>query len=452
MIFQRKILSGMESWKQKSDGKTALLIEGARRVGKSTAALEFAKAKYRSYLLIDFSTTGTRVKNLFRNHLDDLDDFFQLLQAETGVQLFRRESLLIFDEIQRFPRAREAIKTLVHDGRYDYLETGSLLSIRENVEDILIPSEERSLSMYPMDFEEFCMACGQQPLWEYIRDCYARRTPLEEALHHKAMLLVKQYMIVGGMPQSVGAYLENDKSFLAADEEKRGILALYRNDIMKISRKYRTRVLQIYDQIPSFLSRHEKRVSLSNLSGSAGAESFSDSFFWLADSMIANECFLCNDPNVGLSLNEDRGFVKCYLGDTGLLLSHTFSKKEIQEEELYKKLLNNRLSINEGMFFENLVAQMLTANGHELYFYTHYNPEKHRNDMEIDFLLSNGSKTRFKISPLEVKSSKNYTVTSLNSFRERFRGRIEQPCVIHPKNLKSDAGILYLPIYMTPLL
>jgi len=451
MIFRRKIMKELESWKEKNRGKTALLIEGARRVGKSTVAEEFGKAKYRSYMLINFSMVNNRVKGLFEDYLLNLDDFFQLLQAEMGVRLFRRESLIIFDEIQRFPRAREAIKALVQDGRYDYLETGSLLTIRENVENILLPSEEQSICMYPMDFEEFCSACGQDALWEYICDCFQKKRPLDDRIHHKAMLLIRQYMIVGGMPQSVSAYLENDRSFIDADEQKRNILTLYRNDIVKIGRKYSTDVLQIYDQIPGFLSKHEKRVTISRLADK-NASILADSFFWLANSMIANECFACSDPNIGLSLHENRTLIKCYMGDTGLLLSHAFSKKEIDDGGLYKRLLTERLSINQGMVFENLVAQMLTSNGYELYFYTHYDKGKHRNDIEIDFLLSNGSKTAFKVSPIEVKSTKNYAITSIERFCERFRGRVKQPYVIHPKNLKAEGGILYLPIYMTPLL
>ena len=306
--------------------------------------------------------------------------------------------------------------------------------------------------MYPMDFEEFCIACGEEGLLSYIRDCFSRCVPLEDSIHRKAMLLLRQYMIVGGMPQSVRAYLENGKSFFYADNEKRDILNLYRNDIRKITRKYKAKVLQIYNQIPGFLSTKEKRVVLNKMQGNPEFDSYSEAFFWLEDSMIVNECFNCTDPNVGLSLNEDRTYIKCYMGDTGLLISHTFNEKEISEGELYRKLLNDRLSINKGMFFENLVAQMLTAKGFELFFYTHYNPDKHRNDIEIDFLLSNGSKTNFKVNPIEVKSSKNYSSISLNEFKTRFAKRIGTPYVIHPKNFKIENGVTYLPIYMTYLL
>ena len=452
MYYKRKIYEDILKWKNENEGKKALLIEGARRVGKSTIVEEFARNEYESYLLIDFSRTSIKVKNIFRNHLDDIDLFYQLLEAELNSSLKRRKSLLIFDEVQKFPRAREAIKALVADGRYDLIETGSLISIRENSADILIPSEEKIISMYPMDFEEFCIACGEEGLLSYIQDCFTRCVPLEDSIHRKAMLLLKQYMIVGGMPQSVRAYLENGKSFLYADNEKRDILNLYRNDIRKITRKYKAKVLQIYDQIPGFLSTKEKRVVLNKMQGNPEFDSYSEAFFWLEDSMIVNECFNCTDPNVGLSLNEDRSYVKCYMGDTGLLISHTFNEKKISEGELYRKLLNDRLSINKGMFFENLVAQMLTAKGYELFFYTHYNPDKHRNDIEIDFLLSNGSKTNFKVNPIEVKSSKNYSSISLNEFKTRFAKRIGTPYVIHPKNYKIENGVTYLPVYMVYLL
>lgn len=452
MLFKRKIYEKLVQWKNTSHGKTALLIEGARRVGKSTVAAEFAKNEYRSYLLLDFSKAGVQVKNIFRNHLDNLDLFCQLLQVQTGVRLERGKSLLIFDEVQCFPRAREAVKAIVADGRYSVLETGSLISIREHVSNIVIPSEEQSLCMYPMDFEEFLTACGEEVLLEYIKDCFNRKIPLEDSLHRKAMLLIKQYMIVGGMPQSVAAYLDNGLDFYAADQAKRSILDLYGKDIMKAERRYRTKVAAIFEQIPGFLSKHEKTVVLNEIEKNARYSGLADAFFWLQDAMIANLCLLCRDPNVGLALNEDSTQLKCYLGDSGLLLSHTFSPKEIQDAELYKKLLNGTLAINQGMFFENLVGQMLRANGHELYFYTHYSPEKHRNDIEIDFLLSNGRKTDFRILPVEVKSSKNYKTASLAEFRKRFKKRISGSVVIHPKNLKEEDGILYIPVYMAFLL
>lgn len=382
--------------------------------------------------------------------LNDLESFFMIIFGEYKTRLYRRESVIIFDEVQKFPRAREAIKYLVADGRYDYIETGSLISIRENVEDIVIPSEERNLKMYPLDFEEFCWTFGEEQLIEYIKDCFQNKKPLVQSQHKKAMLLFRQFMLVGGMPQSIVAFLENDRDFYAADKRKRGILNLYREDIMKIKKAYRSKVLAVFDQIPGLLSKHEKRVKINNVEEGSRAIQYEDTFFWLADSMICNECFSCDDPNVGFSLTENRSYVKCYMGDTGLLVSHAFDENELSDGELYREILLDKLSVNEGMLYENAIAQMLTSNGHKLYFYTHYNDEKHRNDIEIDFLLSNNSKLKYKMYPIEVKSSQRYTITSLIRFREKFGARIGDSYVIHPKNLSvRDDGIICLPAYMT---
>ncbi|MBR4750710.1 MAG: ATP-binding protein [Thermoguttaceae bacterium] len=448
-ILKRKTYDKLLELKKTLDGKKAILIEGARRVGKSTVCEEFGKNEYKSCLIIDFAKCPNEVKGYFQKHMDDLDTFFMLLSTYYGVKLYERESLVVFDEVQTFPKARECVKYLVADGRYDYIETGSLISIRENVKDVVIPSEERRLKMYPMDFEEFCVALGDEPIVAYIRKCFEERVPLEKELHDKAMLLFKQYMLVGGMPQSVLAFLESRKDFDKADEEKRDILSLYRSDIMKISARYKSKVLAIFDQIPGLLSQHEKRVVFKDVTGNGGVDRYEDSFFWLADSMIANECFLCNDPNVGLSINENRAYVKCYLGDVGLLVSHAFDENELLEDDVYKQILGDKLNINEGMLYENAIAQALTANGHKLYFYTHYNPDKHRNDIEIDFLISNNSKLKYKIFPIEVKSGKKYSIESLKRFREKFGSRIGECYVIHPKNLSFKDGIVCIPPYMT---
>lgn len=449
MMFRRKIYDKLLHWKDTAAGEKALLVEGARRIGKSTIVREFAKREYKSFLFIDFNDASPVVKEAFDSYLNDLDTFFMILSTEYNVTLYPKQSLVVFDEIQKFPKARQSIKRLVQDGRYDYIETGSLISIRENVKDITIPSEERKLKMYPMDFEEFCLALGEEKILNYAHDCFKELKPLEEGLHRKAMLLFKQYMLVGGMPKAVEKYLLNNRSFAAADEEKRDILALYRDDISKIDGKYRAKVLSIFDQIPSFLSQHEKRVRLSSIGDGTTFPMYEETFFWLGDSMIANECFNCADPNVGLSLNEERTAVKCYMGDTGLLVSHAFDENEIAEEELYKQILHDKLSLNEGMVFENAVAQCLAANGHKLFFYTHYNEEKHRNDMEIDFLLSNNSKTKQKLFPIEVKAGKRYTTASLNNFIEKYHSRIGRAYIIHPKNLSVNSEIVCLPSYMT---
>lgn len=449
MVYKRKIFDKLLDWKEKTQGKKALVIEGARRIGKSTIVEEFARHEYQSYILIDFNDASQTVKDCFEHYLGDLDTFFMLLSTEYGVQLHRRKSLIIFDEVQRYPKARQSVKHLVKDGRYDYIETGSLISLRESVQDITIPSEERMLRMNPMDFEEFAWASGEVELIKYIKICFANREPLEQGLHRKAMMLFKQYMLVGGMPQSVSAYLDNGHSFAEADAEKRDILTLYRNDMMRIGAKYRSRVISIFDQIPSFLSQHEKRVVFSQLSEGSYFSQYADTFFWLTDSMIANECFNCTDPNVGLSMNEDRTMIKCYMGDTGLLVSHAFDESELEESNLYRQILNDRLSINEGMLYENIIAQQLVANGHRLFFYNHYNPQLHRNDMEVDFLLTNQSKTNVKLFPVEVKSSDNYRTTSLDNFVKKYHDRIDTAYIIHPKSLMQKGEIWAIPPYMT---
>ncbi|WP_449075624.1 ATP-binding protein [Ruminococcus sp.] len=449
MIFKRKIYDKLLEWKNCFSGEKALLIEGARRIGKSTIVEEFGKNEYKSYLLIDFNDASSVVKKAFENYLNDLDTFFMILGTEYNTPLYDNETLIIFDEIQQYPKARQSIKKLVKDGRFDYIETGSLISIKENVKDITIPSEERKLKMYPMDFEEFCWALGEDALVQYIKNCFEKRVPLEENLHHKAMLLFKQYMLIGGMPMSVSKYLENNRNFAAADAEKRDILTLYENDINKADAKYRSKVASIFVQIPAFLSKHEKRVRLSNIEEKSSFPMYQDTFFWLGNSMIANECFNCSDPNVGLSINEDRTYIKCYMGDTGLLVSHTFTENEITEGELYKQILHDNLSVNEGMLFENAIAQELVANGYPLFFYTHYNDEKHRNDIEIDFIISNGSKIKPKIFPIEVKSGKKYTTKSLENFMNKYQSRIGQGYIIHTKNLCKKGNILCIPSYMT---
>lgn len=448
MIFKRKIYDKLLAWKKETKGSRALLIEGARRIGKSTIVKEFARNEYKSYLFIDFNTASEAVRSAFVNYMSDLDKFFMILSAEYNVRLHRRESIIVFDEVQTFPIARQAIKYLVADGRYDYIETGSLISIKENVKDITIPSEERKMLMYPMDFEEFCRAFNENELVDYIRQCFHNEAPLEQTLHTKAMMLFRQYILIGGMPQSVAAFIENDYSFEKADREKRDILNLYREDIMKIQSGYRSSVLAIFDQIPAFLSRSERRVVMNKVEKGGSFPKYHDTFYWLADSMIVNECFNSTDPNVGLSLNEDRTYVKCYMGDTGLLISHTFDENEIADEQLYKEILLGKLSVNEGMFYENAVAQMLVASGHKLFFYTKYDETSHRNEIEIDFILSNNSKLKYKIYPIEVKSSERYTTKSLLKFNEKFHSRIGRNYVIHPKNLKKETDLLFIPAYM----
>ena len=448
MIFKRKIYEKLLEWK-KCDGSEALIIEGARRVGKSTIVKEFAQNEYESFLLIDFARTSEDVKNYFVKFNNDLNTFFMMLQNVYGVELKERKSLIIFDEVQRYPTAREMIKYLVADGRYDYIETGSLISIKENVKDIVIPSEEKSIRMYPMDFEEFCIALENKPLMSYIRDCFSKTLPLERALHDKAMQLFREYMLVGGMPQAVSAYIDSNKNFGSVDSVKRSILNLYREDIMKINAKYRSRVIALYDMIPALLSKHEKRVVFSNIVEGTFAEQYAETFFWLTDSMIVNECRKTDNPGIAPALNASETYIKCYMCDTGLLLSHAFNENELLENEVYKQILQDKLSLNEGMLYENVIAQMLTANGHKLFFYTRYSGEKHRNDIEIDFLISNNSKLKYKSFPIEVKSGKRYTTKSLTKFKEAYGKRMGGAYIIHPKNLSIKDDVVCIPPYMT---
>lgn len=449
MNIERKIYQALLAWKRETGGRKALLIEGARRVGKSTIAEKFAKEQYKSYILIDFNIAPKRVKDNF-DLLNEPDVFFQNLSLEYNTRLYPRESLIIFDEIQAFPKARQAIKYLVADGRYDILETGSLISIRENVEHITIPSEERRLKMYPTDFPEFMAAMGEQVLLEHIRERFHAGVALEQSAHVKVMRLFREYMLVGGMPQSIVAYAENGRDFYGSDVEKRDILDLYRDDIKKASKRYNSRVSALFENIPGYLSTHEKKVVLSRIEKDARYAQYDDPLFWLDDSMICNLCYRCNDPNVGFALSKNDASVKCYMGDTGLLVSLAFSENELSDQRLYRAIMNGKLSLNEGMIYENAISQMIAASGRKLYFYTRYNEKKHRNDIEIDFLLSNESKTRFRVFPVEVKSSKNYTTTSFRTFKEAFSRRVARSVIVHPKAYSADEEAVRIPPYMFP--
>ena len=449
-MIKRKIYDKILNWKETANGSKALLIEGARRIGKSTVAEEFGKNEYRSYVLIDFNKASKKIFDLFDN-LNELDVFFQTISLEYNTRLYNRESLIIFDEIQKYPKAREAIKYLVADGRYDYIETGSLISIKENVEGITIPSEERKLKMYPVDFEEFMRYMGEELLIEYIRECYQKKVPLDQSQHKKAMHLFKEYILVGGMPQSIVAFKNNARDFYAADIEKRDILNLYRDDIRKAARRYNSKVSAIFENIPGYLSTHEKKIVLSEIEPGASFDRYDEPLFWLDDSMICNLCYKCNDPNVGLALNKNESAVKCYMGDTGLLVSLAFAENEITEQKVFANIMDGKLSLNEGMLYENVIAQIITAKGKKLYFYTRYNEEKHRNGIEIDFLLSNDSKTNYRVNPVEVKSSKNYSVVSIGKFTNIFKRKVDNPMIVHPKNLVEADGVLRIPAYMFAL-
>ena len=449
--MKRKIYDSMQKWKEEN-GRTALLIDGARRVGKSYIAQEFAKKEYKSYILIDFNRAPAEITDLFVHYLNDLNMFFLYLTNFYGVKLYERESLIIFDEVQLFPKARAAIKYLVEDGRYDYVETGSLMTIKKNVADIVIPSEERHMKMYPLDFEEFLWALDNDTLMDFIRLCFEEKKPMGQVLHRKTMDYFRQYLIVGGMPQAVKTYRDSH-DFDQVDRVKRDILELYRADIIKHAEGYQMKVAQIFDDIPAQLQKHNTKFKFSSLKKEARFREYEDALFWLSDAMITNICYNSTAPNIGLKLNMDRMTLKCYMADTGLLISHAFDENGLVSEEIYKKLLFDKLEVNKGMIIENIVAQMLTASGHKLYFYSNPSRDDASLRMEIDFLTAKSKiSNRHNISPIEVKSSKNYTLTSLRKFKEKYKEQLHIPYVLHPNDLKEENGILFLPLYMTPLI
>ena len=430
----------------------ALLIDGARRIGKSYIVEQFARENYKSYILIDFNKVGEEIKKLFDNYLDDLDTLFMYLSNYYKTDLYERESIFIFDEVQLCPRARSAIKYLVEDGRYDYIETGSLISIKKNVENILIPSEERHIYMHPMDFEEFLWAMDNENLMDFIKKCYKDKKPLGQLMHRKVMDYFKQYLIVGGMPQAIEKYIIT-KDFKEVDLIKRDILNLYKEDIVKYGGDDKNRVQSIFEEIPSQLQKHEKRFTFNSLGKNARYREYNGAFFWLQESMMVNIAYNTTEPNIGLRLNRESSALKCYMGDTGLLLSLAFDEKGIMDEEIYKKILFDKLSFNEGMIMENIVAQMLVSSGRKLYFYFNYDKKDSNNNIEIDFLISKNKITsKHNVSPIEVKSGKNYTHTSLNKFKAKYKDYLYTNYILHTNDLKEENGILYLPIYMTELI
>ena len=450
--MKRKIYDDLLAWKQTERGQSCILVQGARRVGKSYIVEEFAKQEYKSYILIDFNRTSQTTRDLFLHDLEDLDTFFLKLKAEYNVQLYERESVIILDEVQLFPRARSAMKYLVADGRYDYIETGSLISIKKNTQNILIPSEEDHLNLYPMDFEEFLWALGNETMYSLIRTCYEKKQPMGQALHRKAMDLFRQYMIVGGMPQAVERFVET-RDFAAVDRVKRRILNLYRDDIHKHGTGSQLRIEAIFDEIPSQLKNQNRHFKLSAIENGARFSEYADPLFWLADAMIVNNCYNTTDPSIGLKMNQDRTLLKCYMGDTGLLISHAFDENGSVPQEIYRKLLLDKLEVDMGMVMENIVAQMLVSRGHKLYFYSNPDRENKENRMEIDFLIAKSAITnRHNISPIEVKSSKNYTLKSIQKFMGKYSEQLHIPYVLHPGDLMEKDGITYLPLYMTALL
>lgn len=445
--MKRKIYARLLEWKKKDNGSCALLLDGARRVGKSYIAERFGENEYKSYLMIDFAHLPQEVRSIFENDINDFDLFFNKLSVYYRKILYKRESLIIFDEVQRYPQARELIKYLVADGRYDYLETGSLISLRMNVENIVIPSEEEHLEMFPMDFEEFLWAMGDETTIPFLKECFENLRPLGQAMHRRVMNDFRQYILVGGMPQAVEAYMKS-KSFEDTDRIKRRILTLYREDITKFARGYEAKVLSIFDEMPSQLSKTEKKYKLSTIDKSARFRDYENAFLWLAEAMVVNVCYNATEPTVGLSMSEEHTTRKCYMGDTGLLVTHSFMDDKFTDNELYRDILLDRLHVNEGMLMENIVAQELRANGHKLYFYSRSDTNNRENNMEIDFLIRKIE----RICPVEVKSGGYRRHSSLDKFRNKFRGKIGQPYILYTRDILIKEDVVHLPIYMTMFL
>jgi len=449
-MLKRKTYQKLLDWKQESKGSSALLIEGARRVGKSTLVEEFAKNEYETFLIIDFTIAPDDVIGYFNDMRNDLDSFFMYLSAYYRIELQRRKTLIVFDEVQAFPKARESIKMLVADGRFDYIETGSLMSIRKSVEGILIPSEERAIHLHPFDFDEFLWAMGEAALAAYIAEAFTAMKPLPASLHRKAMRLFREYMLVGGMPQAVQKYAET-RNFESVDTIKRDIMALYRNDIAKHAGSATRRVTSIFDNVAGQLAKHEKRFILALLGKNARMRDYEDAFFWLSDAYITNDCYNSTDPGVGLRISMDNSAVKCYMADTGLLVTHALATLEHTADEIYRDILLEKIGINEGMFTENIVAQQLRTHGHELFFYSRRDRNDANSNMEVDFLIVSqyaNAALRSRVSPIEVKSTKRFGVSSLDKFKARFGKQVGTQYVICPRELSFDGDRVILPLYM----
>ncbi|WP_370806245.1 ATP-binding protein [Alistipes indistinctus] len=450
-IFKRKIYDRMLRWKEESDGQTALLIKGARRIGKSTIAEEFARQEYKSHIIIDFSIADEAVKELF-SHISDLNYFFLRIQSLFNVSLHERQSVIVFDEVQLYPPARQAIKCLVKDHRYDYIETGSLLSIKKNVKGIVIPSEETRIAMYPLDYEEFLWAIDKPQTYGLIKYSYQNFKPLGDAINRDLMRNFRLYMLIGGMPQAINAYLKSN-DFAVIDMVKRNILELYIDDFRKIDPT--GRISRLFTSIPAELSRNTTRYKVGSVIENATAARLSELLMDMADSMTVNFAYHANDPSVGFSLHADYDYFKMFLADTGLFVTLVFMDRDYTENVIYRKLLSDKLSTDLGYVYENAIAQMLKSAGNELFYYT-FKEEILKDDeesktvrnYEIDFLLSRQD----KICPIEVKSSGYNSHKSLDKFQQKFSARILHRYLLYTKDLRKDKDVFCLPAYMTGLL
>lgn len=450
MFFRRKAYVKLLQWKELAAGTSAVLLEGARRIGKSTIVEEFAKNEYDDYMILDFARENRDVQNLFIDDMDDLDSFFRNLFLLKGRDLKGKNCVLIFDEVQLFPKARQAIKYLVADGRYDYIETGSLISIRKNIQNILIPSEEYRIKMYPMDFEEYLWALGDTVTFEAIKSAYERRKPLGDSVHRKIMKKFRTYMVIGGMPQAVSAFVEG-KTFAQIDFIKRNILSLYEEDLAKYDRDNREKASVVFRTIPEQLENKNSHFKFSVIDKNARYQNYVDAVSFISESMMGNECINVTKPEVALELFADRSNFKLYMGDTELLVTQIMKSRDETDEDLYKALIIDNLSINQGMIIENVVAQMLRASGHELYFHEYlYTPEDsvREKKYEIDFMTVK----KKKICPIEVKSSGYMSHKSFDYLTKKYQLKMQDRYIIYTKDLKYKDEIMYIPIYMTMLI
>lgn len=442
-MFRRKLYNNLLTWKNDSNGNTAILIESARRVGKSTIVREFAETEYKSFIMIDFAYAPDIIQNLFKD-LSDLNYFFLQLQLHYGVNLIERDSVIIFDEVQFNPLARQAIKLLVADGRYDYIETGSLISIRKNVKNILIPSEERKLQMYPLDFEEFLWATRDTSTFKLLKKMYEDQISIGDSQNRNLMKKFRLYMLVGGMPQAVQAYVKSN-NLEVVDQIKRDIINLYEDDFYKIDSKGKTSAL--YDAIPSQLNKHSSSYQISSVLPNDRKDTIVDELSELKSSKTVHISYNVSDPNIGLANMYNQDKFRLYLLDTGLLVTLIFKDKSFTENIIYSKLLNDKLPVNLSIVYENVIAQILATNGNNLYYHTFLDKTKKKN-YEIDFIIAKGD----KICPIEVKSSNYKAHKSLDIFSKKYSKRIKHQTVIYTKDLKIQDNILYLPIYLTMFL
>lgn len=442
-MFKRKIYNQLLEWKKESNGKTAIMVEGPRRAGKSTIVEEFARNEYKSYILVDFFTASPETKALFDN-LSDLNYIFLQLQLTYQVSLTNRESCIVFDEVQLCPKARQAIKALVKDGRYDYIETGSLISIRKNVKDILIPSEEEKIHMYPMDFEEFRWALGDEVTVPMLRQFYEAKRPLGQAALRKIMRDFRLYMLVGGMPQAVASYI-NTNDFSKVDKVKRDILTLYEDDFRKIDPT--GKISMLFDSIPAQLTGNASRYQVSSVLSGNRAADILDQIAEMNNSGTVNIAYHANDPNTGMAQNKDLTMFKLFTADTGLFVTLAFKDKTFTENDIYSRVLSDKLQANLGYLYENVVAQMLAINGHELYYHTFLNP-KTKHNYEVDFIIAEKN----KITPIEVKSSGYRSHSSIDAFCEKYSARVERKLLLYTKDFQKDGNMELWPIVMTQFL